>query len=111
MSTRGALRVAGRPRVEELKVGDLVMHVRALSSAGRSAYVQAVSGDRPAAMHEIAILGICEEDGTLSYDATKPDDVAELAGLDGGLLKTAVLKILDISGLGETALADSEKKS
>jgi hypothetical protein len=112
MSTRDKLRQA-KPKVTTVDTDHGSIHVRALSGAGRAAYFALVNeaGDGMAPMHKLAGLGLCEPDGTLAYDLDKPDDVAELAAVDGDVLQRICMALLDVSGLSQRAREEAEKKS
>lgn len=113
MSVRDTLRTHGRPRIDSITVNGSKIYIRALSGAGRARYLEMVeaASAKTANAASIAALGICEEDGTLVYDASKPEDLAELEEFDGALLAQISLKLFEISGLTQKAADDAAKNS
>lgn len=112
MGTRDVLRKA-KPKIYPCEISAGTVHVRALSGAGRSAYLALVrkheNDQVPSA--DIAALGLCDEDGTLVYEAEKEKDMQELSETDGDDLKKICMKIFEVSGLSGSAVEDAEKKS
>lgn len=112
MSTRDVIRKA-KPKVHPCEISTGTTHVHALSSGGRAAYLALVAKHKPGSTptHEIAALGLCEDDGTQSYDPTNEKDMAELFEMDGVDAETVALKIFEVSGLTKTAAENAEKNS
>lgn len=116
MSTRDVLRKV-KPKVYPVTVdGGAVVHVRALSGAGRAKYLEInkkhIDAGEPAApASKIVALGLCEEDGTLSYDVESVKDIAELNETDGKELEKIALEIFRVSGLTADAGEEAAKKS
>lgn len=112
MSTREILRRA-KPKVHPCDICSGTVHVRALSGAGRAAYLALAAKHEPGLppSHEIVALALCEEDGILSYDYANPRDITELSEVDGDDLQKIVAKIFEVSGLTKEALETAEKKS
>jgi len=112
MNVREKIRNGAKPKVDSLKLGEDVIHVRAMSGVERSIYTGLVQewkekGGTPVEI--VAALGICEEDGSLAYDYSKPADVAELKQMDAAFLTSVALKLFSISGLTEKAIEEAEK--
>lgn len=100
------------PKVDFVEWNGEKHFVRALSGTDRAKYTALVqetkdSGGVP--LETIVAFGLCEEDGTLAYDRTKPEDLAELGDRDGGFLEAIALKLFDISGLSNKAVEDAGK--
>jgi hypothetical protein len=113
MSTRETLRRL-RPKVTTVETAEGPVFVRAMSGVGRMEYFRLVreAGDGGMApMHEIAALGLCDQDGTLVFDVENPADLAELAAFDGDVLQRICMALLDTSGMSARAQEDAEKKS
>jgi hypothetical protein len=112
MSTRDAVRKA-RPKVHPCEISSGTVHVRALSSGGRSAYLALVAKYQPGSppTHDIAALGLCEDDGSQSYDPTSEKDMAELREMDGVDAESVALRIFEVSGLTKAAAEGAEKNS
>lgn len=113
MSVRETLRSKAKPKVGYVEVDGARIHIRAMSGSTRAKYMELVQAKKDAGgvpIEVIAAFGICEEDGTLAYDHTKPDDLAELSELDADLLQQASLKLFELSGLTDKAVEDAEKK-
>jgi hypothetical protein len=112
MSTRDAVRKA-KPKVHACEISGGTVHVRALSSGGRSAYLALVTKHKPDSppTHEIVALGLCENDGAPSYDPASEKDMAELRELDGVDAEKVALKIFEVSGLTKDAAEAAEKNS
>lgn len=116
MSTRDVLRKA-KPKFYPCEISGGTVHVRALSGAGRAAYIELVRKYDPATppTHEIAALGLCESDGTLTYDSDDEKEraklLAELSQVDGEDLQKISLKIFEVSGLTKDAAEDASKNS
>lgn len=62
-------------------------------------------------MAKVVALGLCEEDGALTYNVDNEKDIAEIGEVDGAVLQAIVLKLYEVSGLTKTAIEDAEKKS
>lgn len=112
MSTRDVIRKA-KPKIHECEISGGIVYVRALSSGGRSAYLAIVEKHKPASAptHDIVALGLCEEDGTSSYDPSDEKGMAELRELDGVDAEKIALKIFEVSGLTKAAAESAEKNS
>jgi hypothetical protein len=116
MSVRESLRKNRKPKIDSsLSEGKDKVCIRALSGAGRAQYMEMVRAAEEAKTdlksHQVAALGLCEEDGTLIYDVNKDEDLAELKDLDGGFLASVSLKLFEISGLSAKAAEDTGKNS
>jgi hypothetical protein len=115
MSVRDLIRKHASPRIGTVDLDGQTIHVRAFSGAGRAHYTDMVRKAEEAKTsvepHEIAALGICEEDGTLAYDLSKPEDVAELKSRDGKFLADVSMKLFELSGLTAKAEEEAAKNS
>jgi hypothetical protein len=113
MSTRETLRRLAKPKVVRLELEGEEYYVRGLTGAGRATYLELVNeaGKKGVPMHKTAALGLCEPDGTLSYDIDKAEDLDELAAFDGDVLQTICLALFDVSGLSKQSTEAIEKKS
>lgn len=96
----------------EVKPGKLI-YLRALDGAGRDAYVKLASAADGGSIsaHDIAALGIIrsETDHALAY--VTDEQKAILSSKDGELLKLIALKLMEISGLRQTAVEEEQKNS
>jgi len=112
VSSRDALRVF-RPKVHKFDHDGQTLHVRALSGAGRAKYLELcrTGNDGSPAMARVVALGLCEEDGTLTYNVDNDKDVAEIEQVDGAVLQAVVFKLYEVSGLTKKAMEEAEKKS
>lgn len=112
MSTRDVLRKA-KPKVHSVDISSGTVYVRALSGGGRDAYLDLVKESEPKGppSHRVAALGLCEEDGTLSYDTADKKQMDELHQVDGEDLQKISMKLFEVSGLTEKSVDDAEKKS
>lgn len=112
MSTRDLLRSA-KPKVHSIEISIGTVHVLSLTGGGRAAYLDLVAKHepKPAPTHEIAILGLCHENGQLEFDLSKEQDVADVALMDGEDLQKIVLKLFEVSGLSKQSAESAEKKS
>lgn len=112
MSTRDLLKAA-KPKVHPVEISIGTVHVRALTGGGRAAYLDLVAKyePKPVPTHEIAILGLCHENGQHEFELSKPDDVSDVAGMDGDDLQKIVLKLFEVSGLSKESAEAAEKKS
>lgn len=116
MSVRDSLLKNRKPKIDSsLSEGNEKVYVRALSGAGRARYMEMVRAAEEAkselTSHKVAALGLCEEDGTLIYDADKDEDLAELKELDGGFLAAVSMKLFEISGLSAKSSEEAIKNS
>jgi hypothetical protein len=109
MSSRDSLR-SFRPKVEKFEHGGQTFYVRGLSGAGRARFLE-MSRDGSPPMAKVVALGLCEEDGTLTYNVDNEKDIAEINEVDGAVLQLIVLKLYEVSGLTAKAIEDAEKKS
>jgi hypothetical protein len=114
MSVREILKKS-RPRVFPVEISCGTVYVRGLSGAGRQKFIdmnKAVEGI--AAMHHVAALGLCEEDGTLCFDISTDKGLVmselELKDMDGADLGKIVSALYEASGLMSNAEKDAEKK-
>jgi hypothetical protein len=112
MSTRDVLRKS-KPKVAAVEISSGQVFVRALSGAGRSAYMDLVKSADPnaPAVHRIAALGLCEEDGALVYRVDDEAAIKELGESDGDDLQKIALKLFEISGLASKSVEEAEKNS
>lgn len=112
MSTRDLLRKS-KPKVHDVDISIGKIFIRALTGGGRAAYLDLVAKyePKPVPTHEIAILGLCHENGQLEFDLKKEEDVADVAGMDGEDLQKIVLKLFEVSGLSKESAEAAEKKS
>jgi hypothetical protein len=112
VSSRDSLR-SFRPKVHSFEHGGQTFYVRAFSGAGRARYLELCrgAGDAGPPMAKVVALGLCEEDGALTYNVDKDTDIAEISEVDGAVLQAVVLKLYEVSGLTKTAIEDAEKKS
>jgi len=112
MSSRDALR-SFRPKVHQHEYEGKSFHIRALSGAGRAKYLElvAAAGDSSPSMAKVVALGLCEEDGVLTYNVDNEKDVAEINEVDGAVLQSIVFKLYEISGLTKKAIESAEKNS
>jgi len=112
MSTRDLLR-ASKPKVHPVEISIGKVHIRALTGSGRAAYLDLVAKYEPKAAptHEIAILCLCHETGQLEFDLEKPEDIADVANMDGEDLQKIVLKLFEVSGLSKASAEAAEKNS
>lgn len=112
MSTRDIIRKA-KPKVHPCEISSGTLFVRALSSGGRAAYLAMVTKCQPGSppTHDIAALGLCEEDGELCYDPADEKGMAELREMDGDDAQKVALKIFEVSGLTKEAAEKAEKNS
>lgn len=88
--------------------------MRALSGAGRQAYldlVEAAGEGRTPSIATIVALGLCEADGSITYDHRNPADLLELDAVDGATLNLIASTLFEISGLTTDAVDQAEKKS
>lgn len=114
MSVRDVLKKS-RPKVHVVEISSGPVYVKAMSGEARQLFMdmnKAVEG--MAAMHSIAALGLCEEDGTMLYDCTNERGLAvantELKEMDGGDLGKIVSRLYEVSGLTKSAEEQAEKK-
>lgn len=112
MSSRDSLR-SFRPKVEKFEHSGQTFHVRALSGTGRARYLDLcrVGGDAGPSMAKVVALGLCEEDGSLTYNVDQEKDIVEIGEVDGSVLQAIVIKLYAVSGLTAKAIEDAEKKS
>jgi hypothetical protein len=112
MSSRDSLR-SFRPKVEKFEHGGHTFHVRSLSGAGRARYLELcrVGGDAGPAMAKVVALGLCEEDGALTYNVDNDKDISEIGEVDGAVLQAIVIKLYQVSGLTSKAIEDATKNS
>lgn len=112
MSSRDSLR-SFRPKVEKFDHDGKTFYVRALSGAGRARYVELCrgGGDAGPPMGKVVALGLCEEDGALTYNVDNDKDIAEIGEVDGAVLQAIVIKIYQVSGLTSKAIEDATKNS
>lgn len=115
MSIREILKKS-RPKVHAVDISCGTVYVRAMSGETRQCFVdmnKAVEGI--AAIHNVAALGVCEEDGTLLYDCTTEKGRVlanlELKEMDGHDLGKIVSKLYEVSGLSKGSDSEAEKKS
>jgi hypothetical protein len=54
-------------------------------------------------------MALCEEDGTPSFDASKPEDLDFLDGLSGAGLEKIAVEFYQLSGLSAKAVDDAAK--
>lgn len=109
MSSRDALR-SFKPKVHQFDHQGQTFHVRALSGAGRAKYLDLCKNDNPP-MAKVVALGLCEEDGALTYNADNEKDIAEIEAVDGEVLQAIVFKLYEVSGLTKKAIEAAEKNS
>lgn len=111
MSARDVLRKS-KPKVYPCEISGGTVHVRALSGAGRAAYLALVKKHDPVTppTHEIAALGLCEEDGTPAYELENEKQMQELGETDGDDLQKIAQKIFEVSGLTKDTAEEAEKK-
>lgn len=112
MSTRDKLRAKAKPKIDYVDLDGERIPVRALSGMDRARYSARVSETKDnggLSVHEIAAFGLCEDDGSLSYDFQNPEDVAELQAFDGAFLERVSLKLFDLSGLTVKSDEDAAK--
>jgi hypothetical protein len=112
MSTLEVLRKAKR-KVHPCEISTGTVYVKSMGSVERAAYSARVTkGDMPP-MHEIAALGLCDEDGTICYDLSKEESRRQLDAdkldIDGDDWQKIALKIFEVSGLTKEAREESEK--
>jgi len=92
---------------------DEVVHIRALSGAGRIKYLELskkFDGVVPAT--HIAALGLCDEGGSLCFNVDKSADIEELSvDVDGEVLQIIANEVFRVSGLAKDAIEEAEKKS
>lgn len=112
MSSRDSLR-SFRPKVEKFEHGGQTFYVRALSGAGRARYLELcrAGGDAGPSMAKVVALGLCEEDGALTYNIDREQDIAEIGEVDGAVLQAIVIKLYEVSGLTSKAIEDATKNS
>lgn len=112
MSTRDVIRKA-KPKVHSCEISSGTVHVRALSSGGRSAYLALSAKHQPGIppTHDVVALGLCEEDGSPAYDPADERGMSELREMDGRDAEAVALKIFEVSGLTKTAAENAEKNS
>lgn len=112
MSSRDSLR-SFRPKVHRFEHGGQSFFVRALSGAGRALYLELcrVAGDGGPPMAKVVALGLCEEDGSLTYNVDNDKDIAEISEADGAVLQVIVIKLYQVSGLTTKAIEDATKNS
>lgn len=109
MSSREVLRTF-RPKVHKHEYEGQAFHVRALSGAGRSKLLSIVNDDKNQ-LAKIVTLGLCEEDGSLSFNVDNEKDIAEIQEIDGSVLQSIAFKIYEISGLSVKEIEKAEKNS
>lgn len=110
MSSRDSLR-AFKPKVHVFDHEGQTFHVRALSGAGRTKYLDLChTGDGTPSMAKVVALGLCESDGSLTYNVDNDKDIAEINEIDGAVLQAIVFKLYEVSGLTKKALEEAEKK-
>ena len=112
MSTRDVIRKA-KPKVHACEISTGTVHVRALSSGGRAAYLALVEKNKPGSppTHDIVALGLCEENGAVAYDVANEKDMDELRELDGVDAEKIAIRIFEVSGLTKSAAEAAEKNS
>jgi hypothetical protein len=112
VSSRDALR-AFKPKVHAFDHAGQTLHVRSLSGSGRSKYLELcrAAGDGSPSMAKVVALGLCEEDGSLTYNVDNEKDIAEIEQVDGEVLQAVVFKLYEVSGLTKKALEEAEKNS
>jgi hypothetical protein len=75
--------------------------------------VMARFGAQNLPMHEIAALGLCDEDGKLCYDLTQEQDRTALSEdaktIDGEDWQKIATKVFEVSGMGKEAKEEAEK--
>jgi hypothetical protein len=114
VSSLEVLRKAKR-KVHACEISTGTVHVMSLSSPGRVAYMEMVTknGGKSPPMHEIAALGLVDEDGKLCYDLSAEADRAALAqdakDIEGDDWQKIAMKILEVSGLTKEAREEAEK--
>lgn len=87
------------------------VRIRALSGAGRAQYLklyqeaQKDGGMRPS---QVAALAMVEDDGSPSFDASKPEDLAFLDSLSGAALDDIAVAFYKLSGLTGKAVDDAK---
>lgn len=109
MSSRESLR-SFRPKVHSFDHGGQTFFVKSLSGAGRARFLE-LSKDGSPPMAKVVALGLCEEDGALTYNLDNEKDVAEISEVDGAVLQAIVIKLYQVSGLTATAIEDATKNS
>lgn len=112
MSSRDSLR-SFRPKVEKFEHSGQTFYVRALSGAGRARYLDLcrAGGDAGPSMAKVVALGLCEEDGALTYNVDNDKDITEIGEVDGAVLQAIVIKLYHVSGLTATVVEDATKNS
>ncbi|MBL8268057.1 hypothetical protein [Steroidobacter sp.] len=111
-NSRDSLR-SFRPKVEKFEHGGQTFHVRGLSGAGRARYLELcrAGGDAGPSMAKVVALGLCEEDGSLTYSVDNDKDVTEIGDVDGTVLQAIVFKLYQVSGLATQAIENASKNS
>jgi hypothetical protein len=114
VSSLETLRKAKR-KVQPCEISTGTVYVISLSSRGRASYMELVTknGGKSPPMHEIAALGLSEEDGKLAYDLSSEEGRAALASdadaIDGDDWQKIALKVLQVSGMTKDAVEEAEK--
>jgi hypothetical protein len=85
-------------------------YVRSLSGSGRAKFLSLQTDDK-AHMAKVVALGLCEEDGALTYNIDNESDIAEVLECDGATLQSIAFKLYAVSGLSSKALEEAEKNS
>lgn len=96
--------------VESLEFRGKTYFVRELTGKGRAAVRKLLTSqesDEREAM--LVALGLCDANGDLKYDASKPEDIAKLVDSSGGFLGAVVEKLFAVSGLAVKADEQAEK--
>lgn len=62
-------------------------------------------------MSKVVALGLCEADGTLTYNVDNDADVKEIDEIDGAVLQAIVFKLYSVSGLTAKAVEEASKNS
>lgn len=108
---RDALKAA-TPKTQELDIGEgRTVRIKALSGAGRAAYMKAhkaaeeTGGLQPADIAAMALY----EDGKLTFDPTNPEDMHFLQELDGAVLDKIAFEFYKLSGLTQNSLEEASK--
>jgi hypothetical protein len=109
MSTRDLIRKR-KPKVHKVTVDGDDFYVKAFSGATRAEYLTIMKGNEGVPpFAKIVSLGLCESDGTLTYDVESEKDIAELSETDGKTLELIAMELFRVSGLTKEASEEAAK--